>query len=66
MRNVTRIVTAALTAVTLSLLAAMPLVAGRRTPAEPSAASVSVNPLELMQRAGDLPGQIIQDLMTVY
>jgi hypothetical protein len=55
-----------LTTVTLSLLAAMPLVAGRRTPAEPSAASVSVNPLELMQRAGDLPGQVIQDLITVY
>ena len=59
MRNVTRIVTAVLTAVTLSLLAAMPLVAGRRTPAEQPTASVSVNPLELMKQAGDLPGQII-------
>jgi hypothetical protein len=66
MRNVTRIVTAVLTAVTLSLLAAMPLVAGRRTPAEQPTASVSVNPLELMKQAGDLPGQVIQDLMTVY
>jgi hypothetical protein len=50
----------------LSLLAAMPLVAGRRTPAEQPTASVSVNPLELMKQAGDLPGQVIQDLMTVY
>src|SRR5262249_62233704 len=66
MRTFPRIVPAVLTAVTLSLLAAMPLVAGRRTPAEPSAASVSINPLELMQQAGDLPGQVIQDLMTVY
>ena len=57
---------AALTAATLSLLAAMPLVAGRRTPAEQPAASVSLNPLELMQQAGDLPGQMIQDLMTVF
>ncbi len=61
MRNVTRIVTAALTAATLSLLAA-----AWRSPAEQPAASVSVNPLELMQQAGDLPGQQIQDLMTVY
>jgi hypothetical protein len=66
MRNVTRIVTAALAAATLSLLAAVPLVAAWRTPAEQPAASVSVNPLELMQQAGDLPGQMIQDLMTVF
>ena len=65
MRNVTRIVTAVLTAATLSLLAAMPLVAGRRL-AEQPAVSVSINPLELMQQATDLPGQQIQDLMTVY
>jgi hypothetical protein len=42
--------------------------AGRywRSPAEQPAASVSVNPLELMLQAGDLPGQQIQDLMTVF
>ena len=66
MHNVTRFVTAALTAVVLTLLAAMPLVAAWRTPAEQPAASVSVNPLELMLQAGDLPGQQIQDLMTVF
>ncbi len=64
MRNATRIVTAA--AATLTLLAAVPLVAAWRTPAEQPAASVSVNPLELMLQAGDLPGQQIQDLMTVF
>ena len=66
MHNVTRIVTAALAAVTLSLLAAMPLVAAWRAPAEQPAASVSINAFELMQQASDLPGQQIQDLMTVY
>jgi hypothetical protein len=67
MHNATRIVTAALTAATLSLLAAVPLVAAAwRSPAEQPAASVSVNPLELMLQAGDLPGQQIQDLMTVF
>ena len=66
MHNVTRIVTAALAAVTLSLLAAMPLVAAWRTQAEQPTASVSINPFELMQRATDLPGQQIQDLTTVY
>jgi len=66
MHNVTRFVAAALTAAVLTLLAAMPLVAAWRTPAEQPAASVSLNPLELMQQAGDLPGQMIQDLMTVF
>jgi hypothetical protein len=65
MQNVTRIVTAALAAVTLSLLAAMPLVAAWRTAEQPTA-SVSINAFELMQQATDLPGQQIQDLMTVY
>jgi hypothetical protein len=66
MQNVTRIVTAALAAVTLSLLAAMPLVAAWRTQTEQPTASVSINAFELMQQATDLPGQQIQDLMTVY
>jgi hypothetical protein len=66
MHNATRIVTAALTAATLSLLAAVPLVAAWRSPAEQPTVSMSINPFELMQQAGDLPGQQIQDLMTVY
>jgi len=66
MRNATRIVTAALTAAVLTLLAAMPLVAAWRTPPEQPAAPVSINPLELMQQATDLPGQQIQGLPTVY
>jgi len=44
----------------------MPLVAAWRTQAEQPAASVSINPFELMQQETDLPGQQIQDLMTVY
>jgi hypothetical protein len=66
MCNATRIVTAALTAAVLTLLAAMPLVAAWRTPAEQPASWVSINPLEFMQQAIDLPGQQIQGLMTVY
>ena len=66
MQNVTRIVTAALAAVTLSLLAAMPLVAAWRTQTEQPTVSVSINAFELMRQASDLPGQQIQDLMTVY
>ena len=56
MHNVTRFVTAALTAVVLTLLAAMPLVAAWRTPAEQPAVPASINPLELLQQATDLPG----------
>ena len=66
MHNVTRFVTAALTAAVLTLLAAMPLVAAWRTQTEQPTASVSINAFELMQQATDLPGQQIQDLMTVY
>ena len=66
MHNVTRFVTAALTAVVLTLLAAMPLVAAWRTPAEQPAAPASVNPLELLQQATDFPGQQLQSLPMVY
>jgi hypothetical protein len=66
MHSATRIVTAALAAATLTLLAAVPLVAAWRSPAEQPAASVSVNPFELMLQATDLPGQQIQDLLTVF
>ena len=67
MPNVTRFVTAALTAVVLTLLAAMPLVAAWRTPAEQPAVPASVSPRELMQQqASDLPGQLLQSLPIVY
>jgi len=59
MHNVTRFVTAALTAAVLTLLAAMPLVAAWRTPAEPPAVPA------LLQQATDLPGQL-QSLPMVY
>jgi hypothetical protein len=66
MHNVTRFVTAALTAAVLTLLAAMPLVAAWRTPAEQPAVPASVSPLELMQQPSDLPGQLLQTLPMVY
>ena len=66
MRNATRIVTAALTAAVLTLLAAMPLVAAWRTLAEQPAVPVSISPLELMQQLTDLPGQQIQSLPIAY
>jgi hypothetical protein len=66
MRNATRVVTAALTAAVLTLLAAMPLVAAWRTPAEQPAAPVPINPLELMQQTTDLRGQQTQGLPMVY
>ena len=65
MHNVTRFVTAALTAVVLTLMAAMPLVAASRTPAEQPAVPASINPPELLQQATDLPGQL-QSLPMVY
>src|SRR6516162_7494366 len=55
MHNVTRFVTAALAAAVLTLLAAMPLVAAWRTPAEQPAAPASISPIELLQQDSDLP-----------
>jgi hypothetical protein len=66
MREVTRIVTAALAAAALSLAAAMPLIAAWRMPAEQPATPVSINGRELMQQATDLPGQQMQVLPLVY
>jgi hypothetical protein len=66
MCKVTRIVTAALTAAVLTVLAAMPLVAAWRMPADQRAVPESITPLELMQQATDSPGQQIQDLSLVY
>jgi hypothetical protein len=65
MPNVTRLVTAALTAAVLTLLAAMPLVAAWRAPAEQPAGPASINPLEPPQQAIDFPGQL-QSLPMVY
>jgi len=65
MHNVTRFVTAALTAAVLTLLAAMPLVAAWRT-AEQPAAPASISPIGLLQQATDLPGQLLQSLPMVY
>jgi hypothetical protein len=56
MREVTRIVATALAAATLSLAAAMPLVAAWRIPAEQSATQASI----------DAPGQQIQGLPLVF
>jgi hypothetical protein len=66
MHNVTRFVTAALTAVVVTLLAAMPLVAAWRTPAEQPATPASISPIGLLQQATDLPGQLLQSLPMVY
>ena len=66
MHNVTRFVTATLTAVVLTLLAAVPLVAAWRTPAERPAVPASISPTELLQQATDLPGQLLQSLPMVY
>ena len=65
MHNVTRFVTAALTAAVLTLLAAMPLVAAWRT-AEQPAAPASISQIGLLQQATDLPGQLLQSLPMVY
>jgi hypothetical protein len=56
MSDVTRILTVALAAATLSLAAALPLVAAWRTPAEQPPTPVST----------DASGQRIQDLPLVY
>jgi len=66
MHNVTRFVTAALTAAVLTMLAAMPLVAAWRTPAEQPAVPASISPIELLQQGSDLPGQLLQTLPMVY
>jgi hypothetical protein len=66
MHNVARFVTAALAAAVLTMLAAMPLVAAWRTPAEQPAVPASISPIELLQQGNDLPGQLLQTLPMVY
>jgi hypothetical protein len=57
MRKVTRFVTLLLTAVTLGLLAAMPLVAAWRIPAAQCMAPVSLNALEPGEQMPLVAGQ---------
>jgi hypothetical protein len=62
MRNALRISAAALTVASLSLIAAMPLVAGRDMRAGPVPTAVSINPLQLMEQVMELPVEQIDDL----
>ena len=65
MRKALRISATALTVASLSLIAAMPLVAGRDTRAE-QVTTAAINPLQLMEQAMDLPVQQIEDLPMIY
>ena len=62
MRKALRISATALTVASLSLIAAMPLVAGRDMRAGPVTTGVSVNPLQLMEQVMDLPAEQIDEL----
>jgi hypothetical protein len=62
MRNALRISAAALTVASLSLIPAMPLVAGRDMRAGPATTAVSINPLQLMEQVMELPVEQIDDL----
>ena len=64
MQNVTRIITAALAAVTLSLAAAMPLVAAWRIWAEQPTTSMQAR--EPVQQSTDLPPQRLPGPSLVY
>jgi CHASE2 domain-containing sensor protein len=66
MRQAAHIVAAALAAICLCLIAAMPIVAGWRMPAEPVLPAPAINPLELMQQAKHLEAQQITDFSTIY
>jgi hypothetical protein len=66
MRKVVRIVAAALAVTTLSLIAAMPLVAGWGTRGGKVTCALSLNPLTLTEQASDLPVEQIVDFSTIY
>jgi hypothetical protein len=66
MRKITLIMAAALTLAVLTRLPALPLDADGRTPAGPVAAAVSINPLELMRRATELPVQAVEDFSMIF
>ena len=62
MRNALRISAAALTVASLSLIAAMPLVASRDMRAATVTTAVLINPLQLMEQVTELPVEQIDDL----
>jgi hypothetical protein len=66
MRNALRISAAALTVASLSLIAAMPLVASRDMRAATVTTAVSINPLQLMEQVMELPVEQIDDLPKAY
>ena len=66
MRNALRIPAAALTVASLSLIAAMPLVASRDMRAATVPTAVSINPLQLMEEVTELPVEQIDDLPKAY
>jgi hypothetical protein len=66
MRNALRIPAAALTVASLSLIAAMPLVASRDMRAATVTTAVSINPLQLMEEVTELPVEQIDDLPKAY
>ena len=66
MRNALRISAAALTVASLSLIAAMPLVASRDMRAATVTTAVSINPLQLMEQIMELPVEPIDDLPKAY
>ena len=66
MRNALRISAAALTVASLSLIAAMPLVASRDMRAATVTTAVSINPLQLMEQVTKLPVEQIDDLPKAY
>ena len=66
MGNALRIPAAALTVASLSLIAAMPLVASRDMRAATVTTAVSINPLQLMEQVTELPFEQIDDLPKAY
>jgi hypothetical protein len=65
MRKATLIITAMLTLAALDRLSATLLDAGRPMPAGSVATAASIDPLELMQQARDLPVQEVEDYTMV-
>ena len=66
MRNALRISAAALTVASLSLIAAMPLVAGRDMRAGAVTTAISINPLQLMEQVMELPVEQVDDLPNTH
>ena len=66
MRNALRISAVALTVASLSLIAAMPLVASRDMRAATVTTAVSINPLQLMEQVMELPVEQVDDLPNTH